>query len=133
MSTLTRASGQFRVDLQPLAADDEIIGRMRMVKTFTGSLTGESVGQMLSVGTLIEGSAAYVVIERVSGVLDGRRGTFVLQHSAVLRRGETRLEVGLVPDSGTDELLGISGTFRIYELGSHHHYEFDYAIDPSGN
>ena len=129
MGITTRTNGQFLVDFEPLPADDEVIGRMLVTKAFTGGLVGSSVAQMLSVGTPIEGSAGYVAVERVTGILDGRRGTFVLQHTATMRRGETNLVVTVVLDSGTDELCGLSGAVTIENLGSHHTYEFAYAID----
>lgn len=107
MSNTARASGRFEVGFEPLPADDQVLGRMRVAKTFTGGLTGSSVAQMLSVGTPIEGSAGYVATERVTGVLDGRHGSFVLEHAGIMRRGETSLAVTVVPDSGTEDLLGL--------------------------
>jgi uncharacterized protein DUF3224 len=130
VSMTARASGRFEVGFEPLPADDEVLGRMRVTKTFAGGLTGTSVAQMLSVGTPVEGSAGYVAIERVTGVLDGRRGSFVLEHAGMMRRGETSLAVTVVPDSGTDDLLGLHGSFRIDDLGTHHTYVFDYGFDP---
>jgi len=131
MSTGNRVSGAFEVEFEPLSADDDVISRMRVTKTFTGGLTGVGSAQMLAVGTAIEGSAAYVAIERVDGVLDDRRGTFVLQHSGLMRRGEGSLVVTVVPDSGTDELLGLRGEFTIENLGAVHTYVFEYVLDPS--
>lgn len=122
-------SGDFHVEFDPLPAEDEVIGRMRVTKTYTGGLTGSSVGQMLSVGAAVEGSAAYVALEHVTGTLDGRPGSFLLQHAGVMRRGEGDLVVTVVPDSGTDALLGLAGTCTIENLGTHHRYVFDYTID----
>ncbi|MFI7545834.1 DUF3224 domain-containing protein [Actinoplanes sp. NPDC049599] len=121
--------GEFRVAFDPLEADDEIIGRMRVTKSYTGGLTGSGVAQMLTVGTPIEDSAAYVALEQVTGTLDGRQGAFVLQHTGTMRRGEGGLSVTVVPDSGTGELLGLHGTCTIENLGTQHRYVLDYTID----
>jgi Protein of unknown function (DUF3224) len=129
VTTTLRATGQFLVDFEPLAADDEVIGRMRVTKAFTGGLSGTSVAQMLSVGTAVEGSTGHVAVERFTGELDGRHGGFMLVHAGMMRRGETSLAVTVVPDSGTGELLGLRGTFGIDNLGSRHEYTFDYAFD----
>jgi len=97
-------------------------------KQFTGDLIGVSKGEMLSAGTPTKGSAGYVAIERVSGALHGRTGTFVLQHSGTMTRGSPELTVSVVPDSGSGELTGLSGTMRIIIEGKRHSYEFDYTI-----
>ena len=68
--------------------------------------------------------------ERVSGTLRGRRGTFVLQHSGTMTRGAPSLSVTVVPDSGTDQLTGLSGTMTIDVAGGRHSYEFEYTIPP---
>jgi hypothetical protein len=126
-----RVSGGFEVSFDPMSADDEVISRMRVTKKFTGGLTGLGSAEMLTVGTAIEGSAAYVAIECVDGVLDDRRGSFVLQHSGLMRRGAGSLVVTVVPDSGTDELLGLRGEFTIENAGAVHTYVFDYVLDLS--
>lgn len=101
----THASGEFEVELSPqplhAAAADATLGRMAIDKRFHGDLEATSQGEMLSARTGVEGSAGYVAIERVSGTLHGRRGTFVLQHSGAMERGAPRLSVTVVPDSGT--------------------------------
>ena len=82
----TRARGTFEVKLSPLAtynqAEGSLLGRMSIDKQFRGDLEASSKGEMLTAGTIVKGSAGYVAIERVSGALQGRSGTFVLQHSA---------------------------------------------------
>jgi hypothetical protein len=126
------ASGTFEVKLspQPLAATgaDPSLGRMTIDKTFTGDLRGTSQGEMLTAGTAVKGSAAYVAIERVSATLDGRNGTFVLQHFGIMNRGAPQLTVSVVPDSGTGELAGLTGTLDIRIADSKHFYELDYAL-----
>jgi len=129
---MTRAAGPFDVKVTPQASDpgsDPAIGRMLLDKKFHGDLEATSRGQMLAAGTGIEGSAGYVAIEKVDGTLHGRHGTFILQHSGTMTRGAPGLTIRVVPDSGTGELEGISGTMSIViGAGGAHSYDFDYAI-----
>ena len=126
------ARGDFVVKLVPLAVEGQPegsrIGRMSIDKSITGDLVATTTGQMLSAMTEVKGSAGYVAIERVDGVLDGRRGTFVLQHSGSMNRGAPSLSVTVVPDSGTGELAGLAGEFRIIVAEGRHSYEFDYSL-----
>jgi hypothetical protein len=126
------ASGTFEVTLspQPLAdpGAETALGRMTIAKTFSGDLQGTSKGEMLMAGTPVKGSAAYVAIERVSGTLQGRSGTFVLQHTGTMNRGAPQLSVMVVPDSGTEELAGLAGTFAINIVDGKHFYTLDYAL-----
>lgn len=130
------AKGPFDVKLapQPLAFDDSdegaARGRMSLDKHFHGDLEAVSKGEMLSAMTATQGSAGYVAIEKVVGTLGGRRGTFVLQHFATMTRGAPRLEIVVVPDSGTGDLAGLVGTMHIVIAeGGKHFYEFDYDFD----
>src|SRR5215216_7138250 len=104
----TRASGTFEVKLTPQATDAPALGRMSIDKQFHGDLEGTSKGEMLAMGTAVEGSAGYVAIERVTGTLHGRSGTFALQHSGTMTRGEPHLTITVVPDSGTGQLAGLA-------------------------
>lgn len=125
------ATGPFEVKLtpQPPEAESATLGRMTVEKQFHGELEAVSRGQMLSVQTSTKGSAGYVAMEIVSGTLGGHKGTFVLQHSATMDRGEPQLSVTVVPDSGTDALRGLSGSMKIRnEPGGKHFYDFDYHI-----
>jgi hypothetical protein len=127
------ASGTFEVKLivqkaDSKAAESASLGRMSIEKQFQGDLTGTSAGEMLSAGTEVPGSAGYVAMERVDGTLGGRAGTFVLQHSGTMTRGEPQLSVSVVPDSGTGELLGITGMLRIKIVEKKHFYEFEYTL-----
>lgn len=126
------ARGDFAVKLVPLAVEGQPegsrIGRMSIDKSITGDLVATTTGQMLSAMTEVKGSAGYVAIERVDGVLDGRRGTFVLQHTGTMNRGAPSLSVTVVPDSGTDELAGLAGEFRIIIADGRHSYEFSYSL-----
>ena len=101
---------------------------MSIDKQFHGDLEGTSQGQMLSAGTSTKGSAGYVAIERIAGTLHGRAGTFVLQHSGTMTRGAPELSVTVVPDSGTGQLVGLSGKLNIKIADGKHSYEFDYAL-----
>jgi hypothetical protein len=127
------ASGTFEVKLNVQKADNTAaesakLGRMSIEKQFHGDLEGTSAGEMLSVGTEVKGSAGYVAMERVSGTLHGRVGTFALQHSGTMTRGEPQLSVTVVPDSGTGDLVGIVGKMAIKIVEKKHFYEFDYIL-----
>ena len=117
--------------LTPQPADDPAagpFGRLLLDKQFHGELEGTSVGQMLGAGTAVEGSAAYVALEIFTGTLAGRRGSFILQHAGTMTRGEPSLTVTVVPDSGTDQLVGLSGTMSIIIEGKKHSYDFEYTV-----
>ena len=104
------------------------LGRMSMAKTFAGDLLATSQGQMLSAMAEVKGSAGYVAIERVEGALNGRAGTFVLQHTGSMNRGVPSLSVTVVPDSGTGDLSGLAGDFKIINADGQHSYEFAYML-----
>ena len=125
------ATGPFVVKLTPQPAEPDIDGgvaRMALDKTFHGDLDATSKGTMLSAMTDVKGSAGYVALERVTGSLAGRRGSFVLQHSGTMDRGTPTLTISVVPDSGTDELVGLSGTMAIVIARGTHNYGFDYEL-----
>lgn len=126
------AKGEFVVKLLPLGIEgqpeDSKIGRMSINKSISGGLIGTTAGQMLSAMTEVKGSAGYVAIEKVEGVLEDKKGTFVLQHTATMRQGTPSLSVTVVPDSGTGELVGIAGEFKIMIDGGKHSYEFKYTL-----
>jgi hypothetical protein len=125
------ASGPFEVKLTPQddKSGDTGLARMTIDKQFHGDLEATSQGQMLSAMTAVQGSAGYVAIEKVSGKLKGRTGTFVLQHTGVMNRGVPQLTITVVPDSGTGELEGLSGTMSInIAPGGKHSYDFEYTL-----
>ncbi|HYL04979.1 MAG TPA: DUF3224 domain-containing protein [Thermoanaerobaculia bacterium] len=127
----TRASGTFAVKMTPQAPDDKAepaMGRMSLDKQFHGDIEGTSKGEMLFAGGPAQGSGGYVAMERVSGTLHGRGGTFVLQHSGTMTRGGTQLTINVVPDSGTGQLAGLTGSMTIKIDNGQHFYEFDYAL-----
>lgn len=123
----TRATGTFEVQLAPQETA-AAIGRMSIDKRFHGDLQGTSRGEMLATRSAVEGSAGYVAMEQVTGTLHGRTGTFYLQHSGTMDRGAPRLSVTVVPDSGTGELTGLTGSMNIIIEGGAHAYEFDYTL-----
>lgn len=126
---MTRATGTFDVKLTPQSTDEsKTLGRMSIDKQFRGDLEGTSTGEMLTAGTEVKDSAGYVAMERVTGTLQGRPGTFILQHTWTMNRGQPSLSVTVVPDSGTGELAGITGTMTIDIGGGKHAYVFDYTV-----
>jgi hypothetical protein len=133
---MTRATGTFDVKLNPLPAYDSTPGttlaRLSLDKQFHGDLDATSKGEMLSAATAIKNSAGYVAIERVSGTLNGQQGSFVLQHNGTMNRGAPQLSVTVVPDSGTDQLVGLSGNLAIIIApDGKHSYEFEYTLPES--
>ena len=123
------ATGEFEVKLvQQEDREIPMLGRRTIDKQFHGGLEAASKGQMLSAGTAIAGSAGYVAMERVEGMLDGKKGSFVLQHSATMNRGVPTLVITVVPDSGTYELVGLAGTLGITIAEGKHYYDFTYSL-----
>ena len=131
----TRASGTFEVKMSPQAPDEGAeavgIGRMLIDKSFAGDLEGTSKGQMLAAMSSVSGSAGYVAMEQVTATLAGRSGTFVLQHNGTMTRGTPTLTVSVVPDSGTGELDGLTGTMQIIIDEGRHSYVFEYTLGDS--
>ena len=127
---MKKATGTFSVKIGPLSqyntSQDAKLARMSIDKQFNGDLVGTSQGDMLSAGTDIKGSAGYVAIERVTGTLSDRSGSFVLQHNATMTRGAPYLNIVVIPDSGTGELAGLTGTMHIAIDKGNHSYEFEY-------
>jgi hypothetical protein len=124
-------NGLFDVKMSPQqAADNEesSIGRMLLDKQFHGDLEASSKGQMLAHRTAVNGSAGYVAMEKVTGSLQGRQGSFVLQHSGTMNRGEATLVLTVVPDSATDELEGLIGSMKIIITDGKHFYDFEYDL-----
>jgi hypothetical protein len=128
---MIHATGTFEVKLVPQTDDkngDAALGRMTIDKQFHGDLEGTSKGQMLTGMTDVKGSAGYVAIEKVSAVLKGRTGTFILQHTGIMNRGVPQLTITVVPDSGTGQLTGLTGNFTIKIDEGKHSYEFEYTL-----
>jgi hypothetical protein len=127
------ATGPFDVKLAPQTlspvAEQSGLGRMSIDKQFHGALEAASTGEMLAFRSATPGSAGYVALETVRGTLDGRAGTFVLQHSSTMTRGEPLQSITVVPDSGTDALAGLTGRMVVdIAPGGAHTYRFDYTL-----
>ena len=128
---MTRASGTFDVKVSPLpfhTTREATLGRMALDKVMRGALEATSHGEMLTAATEVEGSAGYVAIERVTGTLHGRAGSFTWQHLGVMTRGVGEMSITVVPDSGTGELAGLAGRLTIHNVDGAHSYDFDYTL-----
>ena len=132
-----KASGTFEVKMEPQAGGPETaavegsgtqLGRLLLHKRFSGGLEGSGQGQMLTAVSDQPGSAGYVAIERVTGTLNGRRGSFVFQHSGTMDRGAQALSITVVPGSGSGELAGLAGSFALRIENGQHFYEFNYTL-----
>jgi hypothetical protein len=130
---MNHASGTFEVKLVPQADDkngDATLSRMTIDKQFHGDLEGTSKGQMLATGDP-KTSGVYVAIEKFNGTLKGRSGTFILHHTGLMTRGVPQLSITVAPDSGTGQLTGITGNFKIIIAEGKHSYEFEYTLPES--
>ena len=125
------ATGPFDVKVthQDDNSADPLLARMMLDKQYHGDLEATGQGQMLTAGTAVKGSGAYVAIEKVSGTLKGRTGSFVLQHTGTMTQNVPLLSITVVPDSGTGQLAGITGKMTItIAAGGKHSYDFEYAL-----
>lgn len=126
------AKGTFEVTITPQlhqeGVGDSAVGRMALGKVFSGEMIGTGNGQMLAYRSAIAGSAGYVAMEKVQGSLNGRQGSFIMQHSGIMNRGEPLLSIRIVPDSGTDQLNGIAGEMLLTIEQGKHYYEFRYTL-----
>jgi Protein of unknown function (DUF3224) len=129
------AAGPFDVKVEAQGeadkGDGSTLGRYSLDKQYHGDLEGTAKGTMLTAGTDVKGSAGYVAMERVTGTLKGRSGSFVLQHTATMTRGEPQLSITVVPDSGSGQLAGITGKMNVIIAAGKHSYEFEYSL-PAG-
>ena len=126
-------SGKFDLVLKPLdtyaaGVDGVKLGRMGIDKTFFGGLSAVSKGEMLNALSPVEGSAGYVAVEQVTGELEGRTGSFVLQHYGHMGEGGRHLTLEVVPNSGSGELKGLTGKMGIRIEDGQHYYDFEYQL-----
>ena len=132
IAAMNNAHGTFDVKLAPQTPYDSsegAVGRMTIDKEFQGDLIASSKGEMLAImSSSVKGSAGYVAMEKVNGALQGRKGTFALQHSGTMNRGAQSLTLTVVPDTGTGDLAGLSGSMKIVITDGKHFYDFDYTI-----
>jgi hypothetical protein len=128
------ASGSFEVKMMPQKPDNPVaeaanFTRMSGEKQFHGDLEATSKVEMLAVSPDAKGSGVYVALERVNGTLKGRKGSFVLYHTGIMNRGVPQLSIEVVPDSGTDQLVGLTGKMMInIAKDGKHSYDFEYAL-----
>ena len=129
-ATTNHATGTFEVKLTPQddQAADPAMGRMTIDKQWSGEISGTSRGQMLTGGDFKSGSAGYVAMEKFTGTVKGRKGSFIFQHSATMTAGQGDLTIAVVPNSGTEDLKGISGRLTIKIEGGKHFYDFEYSL-----
>jgi Protein of unknown function (DUF3224) len=127
---IIKGSFEVRATPEPPYSEHEgvSLGRVSFAKQFHGPLTATSSVDMIAARTPIADSAGYVAIERVTGTLEGHSGSFVLQHSGVMTRGQKQLTVTVVPDSGTGELRPLRGSMAIDIVDGKHFYTFDYEL-----
>lgn len=138
-SSMKTATGEFDVKMLPppsstTSGDTGAAGsgdgflRMSLEKTFRGSLEGSSHVAMMATSDGKSPSGGYVALERFNGKLDGKSGSFILQHSGIMAPGMMEIRVVVSPGSGTGELAGIEGTLEIRLEGKKHFYTLSYKL-----
>ncbi|WP_240615519.1 DUF3224 domain-containing protein [Alteromonas facilis] len=127
-NNVKEASGSFTVQIEPQADSTHLVGRLTIDKQYSGDMVGTGEGQMLSHRTTVDGSAGYVAIENVTATLEGKTGSFVLQHSGQMSAGEQNLLISIIPDSGSDGLVGIQGEMTINIVDGQHFYALHYSL-----
>ncbi|HWU79553.1 MAG TPA: DUF3224 domain-containing protein [Caulobacter sp.] len=130
-TAMRHAKGSFDVSTKPVEqdkAEGSILGRFSLDKVYHGALDATGKGEMLTVGTDVPGSAAYVATERVVGTLDGKTGSFALVHRGAMRGKDVSMVIDIVPDSGSGALKGISGRLVITVVEGKHQYALEYAL-----
>lgn len=125
---MQQGSGAFEIDLKPVSGEGENPTRIALSKIFTGDLTGTSTGQMMADGNEATGARVYVALETLTGSLGGKQGSFIVTHRGTMTKDSQNLSIIIVPDSGTDELRGISGTMDIQNIDGKHSYTIDYTL-----
>jgi hypothetical protein len=130
---MARATGTFDVKITPQASDlapeGPNLGRMSVEKQYYGDLIGVAKAEMLTAaGLAVKESASYSAMERVTGTLHGKKGSFALQHTGIMDRGKPSLVITVVPDSATGDLTGLTGKMDIIIEGKQHSYVFEYEI-----
>ena len=129
---MATARGTFDVTIEaepPFFERDGVkLNRNLVRKEYSGDLVGKAEAQMVAAHTATPGSAGYVAIEHFTGSVGGKSGSFLLQHHGLMDRGEAALTVTIVPDSGTGELAGISGTLEIDNAAGKHSCVLQYEL-----
>jgi hypothetical protein len=126
------ATGSFSITMTPATAPQRAgrttLGRVLLEKIYAGDLVATANGEMLSGVTDTRGAAGYVAMEAITGVLQGKEGSFVAQHAGTMADGKQQLSIVIVPHSGTGQLTGISGTLAIRIENGQHFYDIDYSL-----
>lgn len=126
------ATGSFSISMKPATAPQRAgrtsLGRVLLEKVYAGDLVATAKGEMLNAVTDTQGAAGYVAMEAITGVLQGRQGSFVAQHAGTMAEGRQALSIVIVPHSGTGQLTGISGTLAIRIENGQHFYDIDYSL-----
>lgn len=128
-----KITGTFTVSMTPISTnhqpeDGNNLGRMALDKVYSDPLKGTGKGTVLTALTATKGSAGYVALEHVAGTLDGKTGSFILQHYGLMSAAGQHLKVEVVPDSGTGELTGLRGSLHIRQEDGVHHYDFSFEF-----
>jgi hypothetical protein len=127
-----RATGSFKVSMTPTSPPERsgrtALGRMLLEKQYSGDLIATGKGEMLTAVTDTKGSASYVAIEQIAGVLDGKEGSFVVHHTGTMAGGVDQLSIAIVPDSGTEQLTGIAGKLSLKVVEGEHVFELEYSL-----
>ncbi|GAA0477246.1 hypothetical protein GCM10009096_18900 [Parasphingorhabdus litoris] len=126
-----QASGAFEVELSPVSEKGESPARMVLTKSFTGDLIGTGTGQMMADANKTTGARVYVALETITGSLNGKQGSFIVTHHGTMTKTSQNLSIEIVPDSGTDELSGITGTMAIQNVDGKHSYTINYSLPDS--
>lgn len=130
--TAHHAVGTFDVKVTPVTppsgAAENPISELSLDKQFHGPLEAASKGTMLASGNPAKGAGGYVAMEKVTGTLGGRKGSFVLQQSGTMKGGAAEMSVTVVPGSGTDQLAGLDGKMTIQISSGKHSYDFEYTL-----
>ena len=129
-STQLDAAGTFEIKLAPTGhAPDESLQSLSLAKTYHGDLEGTSKGEMLASGGPPSTSGGYVAMERITGTLAGRSGSFsAMQLGSMSTGAAPQMTMQIVPGSGTGELSGLYGTMTIAVPGGQHHYTIHYSF-----
>lgn len=128
-SNMSKATGTFEISMIPQDDGAANMGRFQFEKAFAGDITGTSIGQMLSHRSSVEGSAGYVAMEKLTITVDGKTGSFHAQHTGTMQAGDQSASISIVPDSGTDQLTGISGSMVIEVVDGQHFYTLTYSLN----
>ena len=123
------ARGPFDVKVTPQdTAPDAAVARMLLYKEFRGDLEAIAHGEMIAAAEPLTGAGVYVAIDRVTGTLHGRSGSFLIAHRGIRNADGQELSIVIVPGTGTGQLTGITGSLGIEIVGKEHFYSVEYEV-----